>query len=44
MGEVHLDEVFVKINGRQHCLWRPVDHEGTVFESVLTKTGQKKLR
>jgi len=22
----HLDEVFVKINGEPHCLWRAVDH------------------
>jgi len=26
----HLDEVFVKINGEIHYLWRAVDHEGTV--------------
>ncbi|MDG2403931.1 MAG: DDE-type integrase/transposase/recombinase, partial [Paracoccaceae bacterium] len=24
----HLDEVFVKINGERHYLWRTVDHEG----------------
>jgi putative transposase len=24
----HLDEVFVKINGVQHYLWRALDHEG----------------
>ena len=24
----HLDEVFVRINGEQHYLWRAVDHEG----------------
>ena len=24
----HLDEVFVKINGVTHYLWRAVDHEG----------------
>jgi len=24
----HLDEVFVKINGERHYLWRAVDHEG----------------
>jgi len=23
----HLDEVFVKINGKQHYLWCAVDHE-----------------
>ena len=33
----HLDEVFVKINGVQHYLWRAVDHEGEVLESFVTK-------
>jgi len=33
-----LDEVFVKINGEQHYLWRAVDHEGEVLESFVTKT------
>ncbi len=33
----HLDEVFVKINGEQHDLWRAVDHEGEVLESYVTK-------
>ena len=28
----HLDEVFVKINGETHYLWRAVDHEGEVLE------------
>ena len=27
----HLDEVFVKINGETHYLWRAVDHEGEVL-------------
>lgn len=34
----HLDEVFVKINGVQHYLWRAVDHEGEFLESYITKT------
>lgn len=34
----HLDEVFVKINGETHYLWRAVDHEGEVLESYVTKT------
>ncbi len=34
----HLDEVFVKINGETHYLWRAVDHEGEVLESFVTKT------
>jgi putative transposase len=38
----HLDEVFVKINGERHYLWRAVDHEGAVLESYVTKTREKK--
>jgi len=33
----HLDEVFVKINGERHDLWRAVDHEGEVLEVFATK-------
>ena len=33
----HLDEMFVKINGETHYLWRAVDHEGEVLESFVTK-------
>jgi putative transposase len=36
-----LDEVFVKINGVKHCLWRAVDHEGEVPESFVTKSRDK---
>ena len=36
-----LDEVYVKINGVQHYLWRAVDHEGKVLESFVTKTRDK---
>lgn len=38
----HLDEVFVKINGKQHYLWRAVDHEGEVLESYVTKRRDRK--
>ncbi len=38
----HLDEVFVKINGVQHYLWRAVDHEGEVLEAFVSKTRDKK--
>jgi putative transposase len=38
----HLDEVFVKINGERHYLWRAVDQEGEVLESYVTKTRDKK--
>ncbi len=33
----HLDEVFVKIRGEMHYLWRAVDHEGEALESFATK-------
>lgn len=33
----YLDEVFVKINGETHYLWRAVDHEGEVLESFVSK-------
>jgi putative transposase len=38
----HVDEVFVKINGEQHYLWRAVDHEGEVLEAVVTKRRNKR--
>jgi putative transposase len=41
-GRWHLDEVFVKINGERHYLWRAVDHEGEVLESFVTKTRDRK--
>ena len=31
----YLDEVFVKINGKQHCLWRAVDQDGEVVDVYL---------
>jgi putative transposase len=37
----HLDEVYVKINGEMHYLWRAVDHEGEVLESFASKTRDK---
>ena len=33
----HLDEVFVRINGETHYLWRAVDHKGEVLEVLATK-------
>ena len=38
----HLDEVFVKINGETHYLWRAVDHEGELLESYVTKRRDRK--
>ena len=33
----HLDEVFVKINGELHYLWRAIAHEGEVLKVLATK-------
>ncbi len=32
----HLDEVFIKINGKTHYLWRAVDQHGTVLDILIT--------
>jgi putative transposase len=37
----HLDEVFVKVNGRLCYLWRAVDHEGEILDAVVTATRDK---
>jgi|SRR5450432_3562391 putative transposase len=37
----HLDEVFVKINGKQCYLWRAVDHEGEVLDAFVTSRRDK---
>jgi putative transposase len=33
-----LDEVFVRVNGETHYLWRAVDHEGEVLEVFCDET------
>ena len=38
----HLDEMFVKMNGERHYLWRAVYHESEVLESFVTKTRDKR--
>lgn len=38
----HLDEVFVKINGELHYLWRAVGHEDEVLEVFVTKRRNRK--
>ena len=37
----HLDEAFAKVNGKLCYLWRAVDHEGEVLESVVTAKRDK---
>jgi putative transposase len=38
----HLNEVFVRINGETHYLWRTVGREGRVLEVFVTKRGDCK--
>ena len=33
----HLDEVFTRINGRTHYLWRAVDQEGDVLDILVQR-------
>jgi putative transposase len=38
----HLDEVFLKINGRLHYLWRAVDQDGDVLDIMVQSKRDKK--
>jgi putative transposase len=38
----HLDEVFLRINGRVHYLWRAVDQEGEVLDILVQSRRDKK--
>ena len=38
----HLDEVFLKINGRIHYLWRAVDQHGDVLDILVQSNRDKK--
>lgn len=38
----HLDEVFLKINGRIHYLWRAVDQDGDVLDIMVPRKRDKK--
>jgi putative transposase len=38
----HLDEVFLKINGRLHYLWRAVDQDGDVLDILVQGRRDKK--
>ena len=37
----HLDEAFVKVNGKLCYLWRAVDHEGEVLEAVAHREARQ---
>ncbi len=41
-SEWHLDEVFIRINGRAHYLWRAVDQEGEVLDILVQSRRDKK--
>lgn len=36
----HMNEVYMKINGVMHYLWRTASHEADVLESFITKKDQ----
>ena len=38
----HLDEVFLKINGKKHYLWRAVDQDGNVLD-ILVQSRRNKI-
>src|SRR6266403_844002 len=40
--QVALDEVFLKINGRIHYLWRAVDQDGDVLDILIQSRRDKK--
>jgi putative transposase len=37
----HVDEVFIKINGKTHYLWRAVDQNGIILDILVTKRRNK---
>ena len=38
----HLDEMFIKINGKDHYLWRAVDQDGNVLDILIQNRRHKK--
>ena len=38
----HLDEMFIKINGKEHYLWRAVDQDGNVLDILVQSRRNKK--
>jgi putative transposase len=38
LGDIwYVDEVFIAIRGKSHCLWRAVDQDGDVIDILVTK-------
>ena len=42
-GKWHLDEVFIRIRGVLHNLWRPVDQQGAVLNILVQERGMGPL-
>jgi len=42
--QCHLNEVFVKIRGERHYLWRAVNHEGECWNPMSRRSGISLLR
>ncbi len=40
--EWYLDEVFIKLNGKVHYLWRAVDQDGCELDVFVSKRRNKK--
>jgi len=40
-GRWHVDEVYIKIKGKLHYLWRAVDEDGVVLDILVTKRKNK---
>ncbi len=38
----HLDEMFIKLNGKDHYLWRAVDQDGHVLDILVQSRRNKK--
>ncbi|GHO87543.1 hypothetical protein KSZ_55490 [Dictyobacter formicarum] len=38
----HLDEVYLKMNGKTHSLWRAVDQDGNVLDILVQSRRNKK--
>lgn len=37
----HIDEIFIKMNGKTHYLWRAVDQEGNILDILVTNRRNK---
>ncbi len=42
VSEWHLDVIFIKLNGKDHYLWRAVDQEGQVLDILVQSRRSKK--